>query len=267
MPESLNRAVDRPPLDLSEAVPALAGDGWRGRCRRLLENLLGIVQVRRIFADVPRSLDPPFTAALDRLGVLLEVSGRDHIPQSGPVCLVANHPLGGADALALGAICEMRRRDFHILANRMAASLPGVGIHCLPLSIMGNDAAAPSANASALRKVVEQLRRGRCIAVFPSGEVARWSAGRGIVESPWSGHVLALARRCGAAVVPVRFDAQAPAWFHLLGAVHPLVRSALIPRLALAAKGMNLRAIIGAPLDATEGLSAADLRHATLRLE
>jgi len=263
----LNADVERQPLDLSEAIPALAGNGWRAMVRGVLDRLLGINNVREVFRRAAESKDAPFEASLRGFGVRLEAIGLENIPVDGPVCLMANHPLGGADALALGTLCEMRRPAFHLLANRMAASLPGISPYCLPLSIMGNDEESRRSNASTLRKVLSKLREGTCIAVFPSGEVAHWT-GHGVVEGPWSHHILALAKRAHAVVVPVNFHASAPVWFHLLGAAHPIVRSALIPRVALASSGMSLRATVGKPIHPGDALldSPADLRAATLRL-
>ena len=263
----LNAGVERQPLDLSEVIPSLAGSGWRAIVRRGLDRLLGIDSVRDVFRRAAESSDAPFGASLLGFGVHLEAIGLENIPLDGPVCLMANHPLGGADALALGALCEMRRPVFHMLANRMAASLPGISPYCLPLSIMGNDNESRRSNASTLRMMLSELREGSCIAAFPSGEVAHWR-GNGVVEGPWSHHIVALAKRTRAVIVPVKFHASPPVWFHLLGALHPIVRSALIPRVALASSGMILRVTVGLPIHPDDTLldSPDDLRAATMQL-
>jgi putative hemolysin len=53
-------------------------------------------------------------------------------------------------------------------------------------------------------------------------------------------------------VIPVRFFGQAPPWFHLLGGIHPLVRTALLPRVMLATRGRQVEFRAGEPVDASE---------------
>ena len=59
---------------------------------------------------------------------------------------MANHPFGGADALALGSLCRTHRADSLLLANRMTADIPAIGPLTIPLSILNEDAAARDAD-------------------------------------------------------------------------------------------------------------------------
>jgi len=157
--------------------------------------------------------------------------------------VVANHPFGGPDALALGALCTKTRPDVLMLANQMAAEIPVLRPVTLPLSILGGESAA-RINAASLRKPLAHLKAGGCLAVFPAGEVAS-RKGRHIVESPWSSHIAALAQRTQTPVLPVRFHGHNPFWFHLLGEIHPLIRTALLPRLLLLSEGKRMDFQIG----------------------
>jgi putative hemolysin len=260
--------MDRLPLDIRDAIPALAGNGARAWARRIVESCVGLNEIRAVYRRVQASEDPPFGASLRGFEVDVLATGLERIPPHGPVLLVANHPLGGADALALGAICEQRRPDFFILANEMATSLPRVAARCLPLDIMSDAPLARHMNASTLRQALAHLRAGGCLAAFPSGEVARWR-GHAVEEGPWSPHIAALAVKTGATVVPLKFHNRAPAWHPLVGSLHPMLHTALIPRVLLAGRGQPVRATVGSPIPPNHDLlqNPARLRAFTLAIE
>ena len=226
---------DREPFDLRSALPFLEGKGWRDDLRRALDGLLGLRQVRSLFHRGAVAQGEPFAAAVAAFGLEIRAEGFGAIPAEGPVVVMANHPFGGADALTLGALCRARRPDTLLMANEMAAGLPVLGDFMLPLSILGGEGAAGK-NSASLRRALAHLRGGGLLAVFPSGEVAHWNDS-GVEESPWSPHIAALAGRCGAQVVLARFFGKTPPWFHLAGGIHPLVRTALLPRVLLAMRG------------------------------
>ena len=259
------------PFDVREALPFLEGGGWRKSARRGLEDLLGLTRVRVIFREASETGEEPFAAAFRGFG--LTAAGRDFaaaIPESGPVVVMANHPFGGADALALGTLCAARRPDTLMLANEMAARVPGPGKLMIPLSILGGEGSARK-NAPSLRRALEHLKNGGLLMVFPSGEVASWR-GSAVEEGAWSPHVAALALKSGAELVTVKFSGKAPWWFHLAGGIHPLVRTALLPRVLLCTRGETVhcraaRVARGdlAGMGAEE--AAAFLRRKTLAME
>lgn len=259
---------DREPFDLRAALPFLEGGGWRGGLRGSLEDLLGLKRVRAAFREAAAAEGEPFAAALSAFGLELRASGFSAaVPESGPVVVMANHPFGGADALALGALCMARRPDTLLMANEMAAGLPVLGDFMLPLSILGGEDAARK-NAASLRRSLEHLRGGGLLAVFPSGEVANWK-GSAVEEGPWSPHIAALAAKCGARVVLVRFFGKTPPWLHLAGGIHPLARTALLPRVLLAMRGrtVSCRAVVAEPTGDAPSAAAVDLRRRTLAIE
>ncbi len=232
---------ERECFDVRDALPFLEGEGWRAVAKDRLEAVLGLKRVRVIFKAAAKC--PPgeeFPAALEGYGLTAE--GEDFakaIPASGPVVIMANHPFGGADAMSLGALCHEQRPDTLMLANEMAATIPGIGRHMIPLSILGGEGAARK-NAPSLRRTLDHLKKGGALMVFPAGEVASWM-GSAVEESPWSPHIAALAMKSGAALVTVKFHGKTPFWFHLAGGIHPLVRTALLPRVLHCMRGETVR--------------------------
>ena len=258
---------DREPFDLRSALPFLDGEGWRGSLRRGLDDVLGLTRVRIQFREAAGRAGEPFASAVQSYG--LEVEARDFaeaVPAEGPVVVMANHPFGGADALALGALCAARRPDMLLMANEMAAAVPGIGARMIPLSILGEEGSSRK-NALSLRRALDHLRGGGLMAVFPSGEVANWK-GSAVEEGPWSPHVVALALKCKATIVTVKFFGKPPPWLHLAGGIHPLARTALLPRVLLAMKGQTVKC--RAERASLEGIdpaeAAASLRRKTMAI-
>lgn len=242
---------ERLPFDTGAVLPFLAGRGWRGALRRGVEAALGLPEVRRRFREAEEDGGEPFGAALRAFGLEMPAPGvAEALPGSGPLLVVANHPFGGADALALGAICSARRPDTLVLANEMAAEIPALADRMLPLSILGREGSARG-NARTLRRALDHLRRGGSLAVFPSGEVA-WRGRPGGAEGPWSPHIVALAMKASATVLPVRFPGEAPWWFHRVGRLHPVARTALLPRVLLAMRGRTVDCRAAAPVTPDE---------------
>ncbi|WP_420481339.1 GNAT family N-acetyltransferase, partial [Aeromonas veronii] len=96
----------------------------------LLKRLLGWLLNERAFADFAtryphlRGLDF-VEQALTQLDFDYRVSEAqlEHIPASGRVILVANHPIGSLDGLALLQLLGRIRPDVKIVANQLLAQL------------------------------------------------------------------------------------------------------------------------------------------------
>jgi len=236
-------AIPSPPgrfLDAAAVLPALAGDGWRGTLRETIEAVLGVKRARAIFEAAAQAANPG-DALLAGFGLEIDAGNAlEAIPAEGPAVIVSNHPFGGADAISQIALGLRRRRDYLILANEVAASAPGIGPFCLPLSILGGRDAARR-NAMTLKAALDHLRGGGLLGVFPAGEVSTWRPHLGeIADGPWSPHIASLAVKASAPVLPLRFFGANPPWFHLGGGLHPMVRTVLLPRVILAARGRTV---------------------------
>lgn len=227
-------------LTVEQAIPALAGGSWRRVVREGLDALLALEETRALFGRAA-ARGEVFAETLRELEIGIEAPGViEALPERGAAVVMANHPFGGADALALGALCRARRADVRVLANEVVAGLPGMAEVLLPLSILGGERAAET-NARSLRQALGHLKRGGLLAAFPAGAVASWQPSQGrVAEGAWSPHPLELARRAAAQVVVLHFAGRNPPWFHLLGALHPMVRTALLPRVLLAQRGRSV---------------------------
>src|SRR5690606_2752197 len=56
-------------------------------------------------------------ALIDELGVIVEMTGDEHIPRTGGVIFASNHPLGGLDGVAFMHALGRYRKDIKFLVN------------------------------------------------------------------------------------------------------------------------------------------------------
>jgi putative hemolysin len=209
------------------------------------------------------------TRALAALNVSPEISLEDlnQIPATGPVVVVANHPLGAIDGLLLISLLSRVRSDIKLLGNRFLRHIPGLRPHLLPIDVFRGARVAPR-NGVTLRHALRWLERDGCLLVFPAGEVAHQATSDGrAVDSPWQTTAAELAARTGAAVVPVLIQGTNSRLFRAIGRVHPLLRTALLPREMWAMRGRTIPVRIGQPVprDDIAGQPGGNARTHALR--
>ena len=100
------------------------------------------------------------------------VSARDraNIPAQGRVIIVANHPIGSLDGLALLRLVGEVRPDVKIIANDLLSHFSQLQALLIPVDVFGAGAAIGS-----YRKVLGELEAERAVIIFPAGEVSRAS--------------------------------------------------------------------------------------------
>ena len=201
-----------------------------------------------------------FNRVLDRIGNApgfafaeksLEVLGcsyhvlqreRENIPVEGGVMIVANHPLGMLDAMALVHLVGSVRRDVRILGNDFLKAIPQLGELLLPVDVFGSGA------ASRLRNVYRALERGEALIVFPAGEVSRMGPA-GVRDGRWSDGFARLAMHARVPVLPIHVAARNSAFFYGLSMLAKPLSTAMLPREAVATNvsriGFSVGALIG----------------------
>lgn len=182
---------------------------------------------------------------LELLGTSYHVNPRDleNIPVDGPLLVVANHPLGMQDALALLKLVGSVRRDVRMLGNDWLSVVPPLKDLLLPVDVFGKGA------ASRLRGMYRALDSGEALIVFPAGEVSRVRAD-GVRDGEWSDGFARLALRSNAPVLPVHVAARNSTMFYGLSMLAKPLSTAMLPREAVAKGkrriGFSVGALIGA---------------------
>jgi putative hemolysin len=175
------------------------------------------------------------------------------IPASSRLLIVANHPSGALDALALLDAVGQVRRDVKIIANDLLSALDPLSGLLLPIRIVGG-----RPNPESLRAVEDALREERCVIIFPAGEVARLGL-RGVSDGRWRRGFLRFARSTKTPVLPVRIEARNSALFYGASALFKPVGTALLAREMFARGARRIALRIGHPLQLPEGGKPAEM--------
>lgn len=214
---------------------------------RALDLLTGLATLQRLY-DAAGPLDASRfpDEALSHLAIDVD-GGADadleRVPAKGPLLVVANHPHGALDGLALASVLGRVRDDVKLLGNRLLARIPEMRPHVVPIDSFVQGRAH---NAGGVRAALAWLREGHALVVFPAGEVShvRDASGR-IVDGPWRDGAARLAARADAPVLPVFVHGHNSALFLAAGRLSPWLRSALLARELLRQRGRTLSLALG----------------------
>lgn len=152
-------------------------------------------------------------ACVDYLQMELVVHGREHLPSDAEgqrYTFVSNHPLGGGDGVALGALLG-RHYDGRVkyLVNDVLMHLPGLAPLCIPINKTGKQ-------SKDFPAMVEAGFAGReHIIMFPAGLCSRQRQGV-IADLPWRKTFITKSIQTQRDVVPIHFDGHNSARFYTI---------------------------------------------------
>jgi len=217
-----------------------------------IQHILRWQELNNLYSSVnqPEGDDQIWERILHSLNVAYEISPEDlaHIPSSGPLVVVANHPYGGIEGVILAALLRSVRSDVKVMANLLLCSFPGLRNSLIPVDPFGTQASATS-NVRGLKAAIRWVRKGGALAVFPAGEVAHVDMNQLAITDPcWHEAVAAIIRRTSAAAIPVYFAGTNGPVFQLLGMVHPMLRTVMLPSELLNKRNQVFKVRVGHPL-------------------
>ncbi|MDI6400524.1 GNAT family N-acyltransferase [Balneolaceae bacterium ANBcel3] len=202
--------------------------------QRPLERILAFKRLNRLYNDaLEYETDQAYyDRLLDRMNISYLISDQDlqRIPKDGRLVVVANHPFGGIEGVMLASLLRSVRKDSKIMANYMLEKIPELREVFFFVDPFGG-AASARANIATIKKSLEWLNNDHLLGVFPAGEVAHFSKKKQrIVEPQWSESIASLIRRTNAPVLPVYFSGHNRFLFQMVGAIHPRLRTMMLPR-------------------------------------
>ncbi len=228
----------------------LGGEGAGARARAgLLMRLLGLNKVNRFYAGCAADEGPEGERILNRLAVKYEVSDKDlsNIPATGPAIVIANHPTGALDGILLIALLSKVRPDVRFMGNFLLNRIEFLKKFFIAVDPF--DSKDASKNMRGIRACHEHLENGGMLVIFPAGEVATWQNGFSRVkDKKWSPSVMRFIHRAGVPVIPVCIEASNSLRFHLAGKIHPMLRTALLPRELMNKRGKTVTVNVGSAI-------------------
>lgn len=147
---------------------------------------------------------------------------RNNIPSQGKVVIIANHPIGSLDGLALLRLVSEVRKDVKIVANDMLMAFEPLHDVFLPLDNMTRGAYKQS-----YKNILQALNEEQAIIVFPAGEVSRASPA-GIRDGKWQSGFLHFARKTKAPLLPIFISAKNSLLFYSASMIFKPLATALL---------------------------------------
>ena len=171
----------------------------------------------------PLSGRQAFQHVADHVSTRPAVEGLGNLPATGACVVIANHPTGLADGLAVYEAIREKRPDHVYLANADALRvIPKGGDIIIPVEWVKSKRNHAKARDTLLA-VKAALKEGRCVVIFPSGALATLSW-RGLVDRPWQSSAAMLARKYKAPVIPLKIKARNSALYYLFALLNGELR-------------------------------------------
>ena len=214
------------------------------------ERLLGLSVLAKCYESAPKKLGTQqfLSGVLDYLGVRVKAIDSQKIlpnlPKEGPLLIVANHPLGGLEGVAITQLLLELRADTKVLTNNLLTRIPELQSTFIGVDVLSKNAARE--NVKGIRAASQHLKAGGALLIFPAGKVASVNVRSGKVEDhPWNRFAGNLLRRSGAACLPIYVDGYNSRFFYAMALIHSKLRTLLLPRELANKTGSELKLIIG----------------------
>ncbi|OHE01311.1 MAG: GNAT family N-acetyltransferase [Sulfurimonas sp. RIFCSPLOWO2_12_36_12] len=145
------------------------------------------------------------------------------IPSYGRVVIIANHPLGALDSLALLNVIKDVRKDVKIVASNFLSEFKNLDKILIPIENVKGKMQRKSVEA-----IYEALEKEQIVVIFPSGEVSR-ARPNGIKDTKWKKGFLKIAQNTKSPILPIFIDAKNSKTFYLLSMISKSIATATIP--------------------------------------
>ncbi|WP_372708209.1 GNAT family N-acetyltransferase [Brevundimonas sp.] len=200
---------------IAERAPRLTRSLFWPILRPVLYKLLNYRQAVRM-ADAVLPLSG--SAALDYMSDLLDLRvstvNAERIPATGRCIVVANHPTGIADGIAVFDAIRARRADAVFFANADALRVsPRLGEAVIPVEWVVGKRTREKTRAT-LQAAKKAFEAERCVVIFPAGRLARKGKDGSVTDPEWAPTAASLARKYAAPIVPIHVSGPYSRLFH-----------------------------------------------------
>lgn len=135
---------------------------------------------------------------------------RARIPASGRVAIIANHPIGSLDGLALLNLVHQVRPDVKVVANNLLTEVKPLHSALLPVNAFSGATAR-----SNLKSIRAHLEADGALIIFPAGEVSRFGP-RGVKDGSWQSGFIKMASATRSPILPVFVAGRNSIFFYSL---------------------------------------------------
>ncbi len=236
-------------IHINELLEKFAGDALEKhpvlKSKPFLKSLNAILKIDKINAFLREHDDKTefdfIDAVLHHLNFSYYMSNkhRYNIPSEGRLIIVANHPLGGLDGLALLRAISEVRKDVKIVANQVLSEIPNLANLLLPFNVF-----SIQNQKNNIKRIEEALDNEEAVIFFPAGEVSRLQT-NGIRDKKWMKGAVSFAARMKAPVLPIYIDGKNSAGFYTSSMLNKHFSTFLLPGELFKSKDKHITLNIG----------------------
>lgn len=235
--------------DLLKASEGLSRFGG-SLAAKLVMYIMKLNKINKLYSDVYDEDPHAFLDHLiDELGVRIEIKEEDlqRIPREGAFITISNHPFGGLDGIILIKLLSKIRPDYKVMANFLLKKIVPIQDYFLGVNPFENRKSISSMGG--IKEALRHLAEGRPLGLFPAGEVSAYQAESNMVEDKeWGTSVLKMIKKANVPVIPIYFKGSNSVLFHLLGLIHPMLRTVKLPSELLNKKNTVVKLRVGSAI-------------------
>ena len=187
---------------------------------RLIEKITGQPLIKQLYLDYVDDNRPPemfWRDALERLSISVDLKKEAEamIPKTGRLLIIANHPFGVIDGIALCALVSSVRQDYKIITHRVLRQAPAVMNNILPIDF-DEDEKALRNNLETRRDAMRHLKDDGAVIIFPAGAISL--APRLVdkaIDSEWKTFVGKMASVPNTTIMPFYFEGKNSMMFQI----------------------------------------------------
>jgi len=234
---------------IAERAPRLTASPFWPAVRPALYAVLGYREaVRMADAIAPLSGAEALAHVSGLLDLKVSTLNLDRLPATGRCIVVANHPTGIADGVAMYDAVRRRRDDAIFFANADALRVsPRLGETVIPVEWV-HDKRTREKTRATLNAAKAAFEAERCVVMFPAGRLARVAKDGSLTDPEWAPTAASLARKYGAPVVPVHVAGPYSRLFHAFDKVSQELRDVTLFHELLNKKRKAFHLQVGRPI-------------------
>jgi putative hemolysin len=163
----------------------------------------------------------------------------ENIPTRGKVIIVANHPIGSLDGLAMIKLVRGVRPDVRIVSNEVLTAIKPLRSLFLPVNNMYGGTQKEN-----LQNITRFLGEDGAVIFFPAGEVSRFTL-KGIRDGRWRTGFVRMAHAARAPILPVYVRGRNTILFYIVSSLYKPLSTLFLVRELFMQRNKRIQMRIG----------------------
>jgi 1-acyl-sn-glycerol-3-phosphate acyltransferase len=215
---------------------------------RLIIRIVGQDEMNEVINKNCDKTGVPFiNGVLQDWNVKLKIKGAENVLTHGRFIIVANHPVGGMDAMAIFSVMNNFYPDLISPSNQLLVNIPQLRPSLLGINVFGKN------TKETVIKIDEMFESDTQIIIFPAGEVSRKEKGV-ISDLIWQKSFISKAIQHKRDIIPVFISGNNSRLFYVVANIRKFlgikmyIETLLLPREMLQQRNSTMTFKIGKPI-------------------